>query len=150
MSGLPPTQPLNSRHPALQIGRSAKQKQSKPKCSFCKRGFQMWRVPQLQIKCTNCQNFVHLRCIKTEYDEERFVCDNCSPPPSTASSTPSTLQPNDNCSPPPSSHSTLQEYSLEERSDISPGQETVANSNDNTQVLSGGHWFKSLNNCNII
>ena len=114
VSGLPPTQPLNSRHPALRIGRSAKEKQPKPKCSFCKRGFQFWRVPQLQIKCTDCQNFVHLRCIKTLYDEEKYVCQLCSPSgvdSSVASPAPATVQ-----------------CSLDERSDIPP---------DITEPLSG-------------
>ena len=126
MSGLPPTQPLNSRHPALRIARSAKEKQPKPKCRFCKRGFQFWRVPQLQIKCTECQNYVHLRYIKTVYDEEKFICQICSPSgvdSSVASPAPATVQ-----------------SSLDERSDISPEQQdTEATANDNTQPLSGKH-----------
>ena len=131
MSGLPPTLPFNARHPALlRIGRSAKQKQPKPKCRFCKRGFQFWRVPQLQIKCTACQNFVHLRCITTLYDEETFICQNCSQSnvdSSVASPAPATVQP--------------VQCSLDERPDISP-EETEATSIDNTQPLSGEHWFK--------
>ena len=104
MSGLPPAQPRHSRHPALRIGRSASEKQPKPKCSFCKRGFQFWRVPQLQIKCTDCQNFVHLRCIKTPYDEEKYICQLCSPSgvdSSVASPAPATIQ----CSLTKSNHS---------------------------------------------
>ena len=57
------------------------------------------------------------------YDEEKFICQDCSPSgvdSSVASPAPATVQP--------------VQCSLEERSDISPEQDT--------QPLSGEHWFK--------
>ena len=66
---------------------------------------------------------IYLRCIKSIYDEEKFICQDCSPSSvdsSVASPAPAMVQP--------------VQCSLEERSDISPEQDT--------QPLSGEHWFK--------
>ena len=123
--------------------KSRTKKQSE-KCVECSKGFQFWRDPPLQIRCLTCRRWIHFRCIGYGYDEDSFNCQVYSPvsePPASVSQPPPQVLVSE---PPPASVSqsplpapaTVQQVqcSLEERSDISPEQDT--------QPLSGEHWFK--------
>ena len=81
VSGLPPrgltAAFLKSRLPEAKK-RPRATKTVRLKCPSCKKGFQFGRNPPLQLKCQKCPVYVHLRCIEDIYDEENFICRQCS------------------------------------------------------------------------
>lgn len=79
--GLPAAFLKSRRHEAKKCPRATKtaRQVARLKCPRCSKGFQFARNPPLQLKCRECPVYVHLRCMEEGFDEETFLCQQCSP-----------------------------------------------------------------------